>query len=515
LFWPGGLSRPGGKAGTGFAAGGAADGMAPGAVLAGLTAAASGQAGKVSDDELIGIARAWRRLSSWVAAGELAAVAELVARRHAQVAAGADPHIAEHVGDEFAAALTLTSRSADLLVGFAAGLGQLPATRAALAAGQIDRSRAWVIVNETTALDSRHAAAVEAAVIGRAGGQTTGQLRAATRRAVLAADPAAADRRREEARKDARVETWSEHSGTAALAGRDLPPADMLIPGYGGGDKHIIAVEGGETVVPKHLTPAVAPLMKAHNVPGFAAGGLIPNYSGGFAGMAPLAPNFNKAFIGQFTTAMETSMTAQMKTAIAAAKAAAAAASGGLGVAATGPLQTYARKLLAAHGWASQWPAFADIVARESGWNVHATNPTSGAYGIPQALPPGKMASAGADWRTSGYTQLRWMMGYIGSRWGDPINADRNEVSQHWYDRGGWVPPGVLLAVNSTGRPERVVPPGGFGSPESSARLEAKLDRVCTLLAASPQATGDALARGLQQTAHRSAQAGMYSTRRG
>jgi hypothetical protein len=65
-------------------------------------------------------------------------------------------------------------------------------------------------------------------VIGRAGGQTTGQLRAATRRAVLAADPAAADRRREEARKDARVETWSEHSGTAALAGRDLPPADVL-----------------------------------------------------------------------------------------------------------------------------------------------------------------------------------------------------------------------------------------------------------------------------------------------
>jgi hypothetical protein len=128
--------------------------------------------------------------------------------------------------------------------------------------------------------------------------------------------------------------------------------------------------------------------------------------------------------------------------AVAQAKAAAAKTSGGMGVSATGPLQTYAKKLLAAYGWSAQWPAFADIVARESGWNVHATNPTSGAYGIPQALPAGKMASAGSDWQTSGYTQLRWMMAYIKSRWGNPINADRNELSQHWYGRGGTIPMG-------------------------------------------------------------------------
>ena len=65
-------------------------------------------------------------------------------------------------------------------------------------------------------------------MIGRAPGQTTGQLRASARRAVLAADPAAADRHREKAEKEARVEVWSEPAGTAALVGRDLRSADVI-----------------------------------------------------------------------------------------------------------------------------------------------------------------------------------------------------------------------------------------------------------------------------------------------
>jgi hypothetical protein len=228
LFVAGGLSRPGRTVGAGFAAGGPADTMPPGTVLAGLTARAWDNSARVSDDELVGIARAFGRLAAWVTAGQLAAVAELVARRDAQVAAGADPHIAEHVTDEVAAALTLTARAADNLVDFSTRLQTLPATRAALWRGEIDRARAWVIADAVTGLAPGHAAAVEAAVIGAAGRQTTGQLRAAVRRAVLAADPAAADRRRQEAQKDARVETWSEPAGTAALAGRDLPAAEVL-----------------------------------------------------------------------------------------------------------------------------------------------------------------------------------------------------------------------------------------------------------------------------------------------
>jgi hypothetical protein len=183
---------------------------------------------RLTDDQLIGVLQAWRRLTSWTAAGELAAVAELNRRRAGEVAAGADPHLAEHVGDELAVSLTLTMRGADQLLDFAARLDRLPCTRAALAAGAIDRAKAYVIADEVSCLDHAHASAVEAAVIGRAPGQTTGQLRASARRAVLAADPTAADRHREKAEKEARVEVWSEPSGTAALAGRDLRPADVI-----------------------------------------------------------------------------------------------------------------------------------------------------------------------------------------------------------------------------------------------------------------------------------------------
>jgi hypothetical protein len=215
--------------GCGFAAGGAADELPPGPVLAGLAGDAwSAGLGRLSDDELVGVLRAARRLASWSAALELAAVTDLATRREAE-AAGAGPSVAgEHIGDEIATALTLTARAADVLLDLAIALRRLPATMTALAAGRIDRYRAAVIADEVGGLGDEHAAAVEQRVLDDAPGQTTGQLRAATRRAVLAANPAAARERKERAGRDARVERWDEHAGTAALAGRDLPPADVL-----------------------------------------------------------------------------------------------------------------------------------------------------------------------------------------------------------------------------------------------------------------------------------------------
>jgi hypothetical protein len=64
-----------------------------------------------------------------------------------------------------------------------------------------------------------------------------------------------------------------------------------------------------------------------------------------------------------------------------------------------------------------------DLLNLEGGWNPHATNPDSGAYGGPQALPGSKMRSAGSDWAHNIWTQIRWMIGYVNGRYGGMCNA--------------------------------------------------------------------------------------------
>jgi hypothetical protein len=73
------------------------------------------------------------------------------------------------------------------------------------------------------------------------------------------------------------------------------------------------------------------------------------------------------------------------------------------------------------------------LFTRESGWNTYATNPSSGAYGIPQSLPASKMASAGADWKTNPFTQVRWGLNYIANRYGSPCGAWAHSQSVGWY----------------------------------------------------------------------------------
>ena len=95
--------------------------------------------------------------------------------------------------------------------------------------------------------------------------------------------------------------------------------------------------------------------------------------------------------------------------------------------------QQYARTLLAELGQAGEFGCLTRLWDRESGWSVSSTNPTSGAYGIPQALPARKMASAGADWRTNALTQVRWGVGYIADRYGSPCTALAHSDSVGWY----------------------------------------------------------------------------------
>jgi hypothetical protein len=91
-------------------------------------------------------------------------------------------------------------------------------------------------------------------------------------------------------------------------------------------------------------------------------------------------------------------------------------------VVSSGDPRSIARAKLAARGWSGQFGCLDSLWTRESGWSTTAANP-SGAYGIPQALPGSKMASAGSDWRTNPATQIEWGLGYIASQYGSPCGA--------------------------------------------------------------------------------------------
>ncbi|MFF2495765.1 lytic transglycosylase domain-containing protein [Agromyces sp. NPDC058064] len=96
--------------------------------------------------------------------------------------------------------------------------------------------------------------------------------------------------------------------------------------------------------------------------------------------------------------------------------------------------QAIARDMLAARGWGDdQFGCLVALWDRESGWNVYAENPSSGAYGIPQALPGSKMGSAGSDWATNPATQIAWGLGYIADRYGSPCGAWDHSESNGWY----------------------------------------------------------------------------------
>ncbi|MFS3128021.1 lytic transglycosylase domain-containing protein [Nocardioides sp. Bht2] len=93
-----------------------------------------------------------------------------------------------------------------------------------------------------------------------------------------------------------------------------------------------------------------------------------------------------------------------------------------------------AKVLLAEFGFdAGQFGCLDSLWTRESNWRVNADNPTSSAYGIPQALPGSKMASAGADWATNPVTQIRWGLGYIEDRYGSPCSAWGHSQARGWY----------------------------------------------------------------------------------
>ena len=93
-----------------------------------------------------------------------------------------------------------------------------------------------------------------------------------------------------------------------------------------------------------------------------------------------------------------------------------------------------ARALMPKYGLSSsEFDCLDNIWSQESGWDIHADNPTSSAYGIPQALPGSKMSSAGPDWEDNPETQIRWGLGYIQSRYGSACEAWSYKQGAGWY----------------------------------------------------------------------------------
>jgi hypothetical protein len=229
-------SGPGGA----FATGQALD-LAPGGpVLLGHADWAAGDDDRfdgVSDDELLGIICAADRCEAAASALKHTAVAELIRRRPAPGCTLQDPARMPEAWDEFtraelAPALGESRYTADGLLDLAHDLTvKLPGTMALFRVGVISRYKAQVISHATQLLDPAEARAAEAMVLDRAGRLTPGALRAAIARAVMEVAPEKARKRREKAAKSADVQQWAEFSGNAALAGRELPSADVLAAG--------------------------------------------------------------------------------------------------------------------------------------------------------------------------------------------------------------------------------------------------------------------------------------------
>lgn len=96
--------------------------------------------------------------------------------------------------------------------------------------------------------------------------------------------------------------------------------------------------------------------------------------------------------------------------------------------------QAIAKRHVAKRGWSrKQFGCLVKLWNKESNWNHRAYNSSSGAGGIPQALPASKMGSVGKDWRSNPETQIKWGLKYIKSRYGKPCAAWAHSGATGWY----------------------------------------------------------------------------------
>jgi hypothetical protein len=212
---------------AGFAQNGEADTMAPGPLLATIVGTVTGEDGKglggCSDDQLMGIISAARRMEARDAWTLMTAIAEFAARYPGTSVED------KFAADELAAELHLTSLSAAEQMHYATTVSQrLPQTFAALGAGRIHPVHVRIIEDETRFLSDEDAAKADKILAESAPGMTFGEARSAAHKLVLQLDPEAAQKRKDAARGEAHVRQFREASGNAGMVARELPSDEVL-----------------------------------------------------------------------------------------------------------------------------------------------------------------------------------------------------------------------------------------------------------------------------------------------
>lgn len=163
-------------------------------------------------------------------------------------------------------------------------------------------------------------------------------------------------------------------------------------------------------------------VMEATNLVTRAGGKIVSSTT--FASYVKTAPTDQIVLVGTGSTSSSSSSSAS---------ASSAASSLGTTVPAS-EMQSWAHDYLISNGYTeADFTAAVYIINHESGWHVDATNASSGAYGLPQALPGSKMASAGADWATNYQTQFKWFVGYCNQRYGSLQGAYSYWLANHCY----------------------------------------------------------------------------------
>jgi hypothetical protein len=225
--------------------------------------------------------------------------------------------------------------------------------------------------------------------------------------------------------------------------------AGGMVPGHGNHDSYAAMLTPGEVVVPKRMVHAGAVDHLRGSLPGFASGGLVPSYHGPVAGLPP----WTNRNLNATTSILTSEIASMMAKAFGSALSRFSAGSNALGGSAA-QNRAIAMRLFP---WSiSEWPSFNYVEMREAGYNLTAQNPTSPAYGMAQFIQgPSEYYQWGGNPNTAG-GQLTAMFNYIRTRYITPSAAAAHEAAFNWYDHGGFLPTGLSLALNTTGRPEMV-----------------------------------------------------------